>query len=185
MTTHGEAKASPPALGQAVSRDLHHDIERHYYREARLLQNGEYREWLSACVASDIHYWMPVYEQRLRRDKRPEPTPEDAAIYNDDYEYLKLRVERLYTGQVWMEDPPSRIRYVITNVEAYHADVADEFDVYSNFVVYRHRRQNERAVHTGGREDRLRRDGDGFLVARRKIVLDARVVDDKNMYFFV
>ena len=47
------------------------------------------------------------------------------------------------------------------------------------------RRQNERAVHTGGREDRLRRDGDGFLVARRKIVLDARVVDDKNLYFFV
>ena len=184
MSTSTESVSATIGFGQPVSRELHHDIEHHLYSEVRLLQNGLYREWLAHCVAPDIHYWMPIYEQRLRRDKRAEPTPDDAAIYNDDYSNLTLRVERLYTGQVWMEDPPSRIRYVIANVEAYHADT-DEFDVFSNFIVYRHRRQNERAVHTGGREDRLRRAGDGFVVARRKIILDARVVDDKNLYFFV
>ena len=182
-TTTSESEFA--AVGQPVSRDLHHDIERHYYHEVRLLQNGDYREWLAGCVAPDIHYWMPIYEQRLRRDKRPEPTPADAAVYNDDYGNLELRVERLYTGQVWMEDPASRIRYFIANVEAYQTDLDNEFDVFSNFIIYRHRRQNERAVHTGGREDRLRCSGDGFVVARRKIVLDARVVEDKNLYFFV
>jgi 3-phenylpropionate/cinnamic acid dioxygenase small subunit len=127
---------------------------------------------------------MPIFEQRLRRDKRPAPTPDDAAIYNDDYDMLKMRVGRLGTGQVWMEDPPSRIRYFISNVEAYHTERENEFQVYSNFAIHRHRRQDESSVHIGGREDILRVAGDGYQLARRKIILDARVVHDKNLYFF-
>ena len=82
-----------------------------------------------------------------------------------------------------MEDPPSKIRYFIGNVEAFDAG-KDEFDVYSNLLVYRNRRQLETTVHTLGREDSLRRVGDGFKVFRRKLLLDARVTQDKNLYFF-
>jgi 3-phenylpropionate/cinnamic acid dioxygenase small subunit len=167
-----------------VTHDCLSDIEQHYYYEARLLQNDQYREWLEQIVADDIHYWMPVYEQRFARDKRPPPTPNDAAIFNDDYAMLKMRVDRLYTGQVWMEDPPSRIRYAITNVEAFHTPRDDEYQVFCNFTIHRHRRQDQHYVHVGGREDVLRRSGAGFRLARRKIVLDARVVQDKNLYFF-
>jgi 3-phenylpropionate/cinnamic acid dioxygenase small subunit len=56
--------------------------------------------------------------------------------------------------------------------------------VLSNVLVYRNRRQLEVTVHTLGREDRLRREGDSFKVCRRKLVLDARVTQDKNLYFF-
>ena len=70
-------------------------------------------------VADDIHLWMPVVEVRFLKDKRPEPTPDDAAIFNDRLADLTQRVERLYTGQVWMEDPPSKIRYFINNVQAF------------------------------------------------------------------
>ena len=110
--------------------DVQSAIEMHYRAEVRMLQNGQYREWLTGMVAEDIHYWMPIYEQRLIRDRRPDPTPDDAAIYNDDYGELKQRVERLYTGTVWMEDPPSKIRYMVSNVEAFDAGDG-EFDVYS------------------------------------------------------
>jgi 3-phenylpropionate/cinnamic acid dioxygenase small subunit len=167
-----------------VSREILHEIEQHYYLEARLLQNESYEHWLENYVAKDVHYWLPVFEERLRRDKRPAPTPDDAAIFNDDYDMLKMRVERLGTGQVWMEDPPSRIRYLISNVEAYQTVAADEYAVYCNFAIHRHRRQNEHYVHIGGREDLLRRSAGGFVLARRKIILDARVVQDKNLYFF-
>ena len=167
-----------------VSHDVLHEIEQHYYLEARLLQNESYQYWLDNCVAKDVHYWLPVFEERLRRDKRPEPTPDDAAVFNDDYDMLKMRIERLGTGQVWMEDPPSRIRYLISNVEAYETEAAGEFAVYCNFAIHRHRRQNEHYVHIGGREDILRRSATGFVLARRKIILDARVVHDKNLYFF-
>lgn len=172
------------APSQAVGMELHHAIVSHYSAEARMLQNQQYREWFDTVIAEDIHYWMPIFEQRFVRDRRPEPTPGDAAIYNDDYAELRQRVERLLTGQVWMEDPPSRIRYFVTNVEAYKT-APDEFEVFSNVLVHRNRRQSEVYVHTLGREDKLRRTPDGFKVFRRKIILDARVVQDKNLYFFV
>ena len=167
-----------------VSMELHHDICQFYYRESRTLQERRYSDWLEQFVAEDIHYWMPVYELRLARDKRPEPTPDDAAIFNDDYSELKQRVDRMATGQVWMEDPPSRIRYMLTNIEAYQGDKADEFKVYSNLAVYRHRRQMEITQHLIGREDTLRLTSDGLRIARRKLNIDARVTQDKNLYFF-
>lgn len=168
---------------RAVGIELHHAIVSHYSAEARMLQNQQYLEWFDTVIAEDIHYWMPVYEQRFVRDRRPEPTPGDAAIYNDDYGELKHRVDRLLTGQVWMEDPPSRIRYFVSNVEAF-ATAPGEFEVFSNVLVHRNRRQSEVYVHTLGREDKLREVGDGFKVFSRKLILDARVVQDKNLYFF-
>ena len=184
MQSDIQPNVASAANAPRVSAELQHQIEQHYYTEARMLQNGQFREWLDQLVAPDIHYWLPVYEQRFRRDKRPAPTPDDAAIYNDDFAMLKMRVDRLYTGQVWMEDPPSRIRYSISNVEAYHTDEPGELQVFSNFTIQRHRRQTEHYTHTGGREDLLRQDGTTFRLARRKIDLDARVVQDKNLYFF-
>lgn len=167
-----------------ASQEIHHAICQHYYAEAWLLQQHRYREWLDSMVADDIHLWMPVYEVRFMRDRRPEPTPEDAAIMNDRIDDLRQRVERLYTGQVWMEDPPSRIRYFITNVEAFELG-GDEYEARCNVLVQRNRRQSEVTQHSLGREDLLRRNGEHFKVARRKLILDARVVQDKNLYFFV
>lgn len=168
---------------KTVGMEIHHAIISHYTAEARMLQDRQYREWFDTFIAKDIHYWMPVYEQRFVRDRRPEPTPGDAAIYNDDYAELQQRVDRLLTGQVWMEDPPSRIRYFVTNVEAYEVRPG-EFEVYSNVLVHRNRRQSEVYVHTLGREDKLRKTEKGFEVFSRKLILDARVVQDKNLYFF-
>lgn len=180
IENYGENMSSEQVL---VTPDVHYAVEAHYRAEVRLLQTGQYREWLHGMVAEDIHYWMPIYEQRFARDRRPDPTPDDAAIYNDDFGELKQRVERLYSGQVWMEDPPSKIRYFVSNVEAFEAGNG-ELDVLSNILVYRNRRQTEVTVHTLGREDKLRRDGNGFKVFRRKLILDARVTQDKNLYFF-
>ena len=178
------AAATDPSSLKPVSMEVHHEISQFYYRESRSLQEGRFNDWIEQFVAEDIHYWMPIYELRLMRDKRPAPTPDDAAIYNDNYEELKQRVDRLGTGQVWMEDPPSRIRYLITNIEAYHCEQSDEFQVYCNLAVYRHRRQIEVTQHLIGREDILRRVDNGFRIARRKLNIDARVTQDKNLYFF-
>ena len=167
-----------------VSLELHHQISQFYYREARTLQERRYTEWLEQFIAEDIHYWMPICELRLAKDKRPEPTPDDAAIFNDNYDDLKLRVGRLNTGQVWMEDPPSRIRYMIGNIEAYESDKPDELKVYCNLSVYRHRRQSEEAQHRIGREDTLRLTDSDLRIVSRKLLIDARVTQDKNLYFF-
>jgi len=169
---------------ERVSMQLHYDVTQHYYQEATLLQNGDFSAWLESMVARDIHYWMPVVERRYVKDKRQEPTPNDMAIFNDDYDEVKQRVDRLGTGTVWMENPPSSIRYLITNVEAFHTDKADEFVVLSNFAIIRNRAQLEHSEHVGCRRDVLRKVDNGYQLARRKITLDARVTEDKNLYIF-
>lgn len=169
---------------ERVSMQLHYDLSQHYYQEASLLQDGEYQTWFETMVAKDIHYWMPVVERRYAKDKRPAPTPDDMAIYNDDYDEMKQRVGRLATGAVWMEDPMSSVRYLLTNIQAFHTEKQDEFVVLSNFATIRHRGQLERSEHVGGRQDLVRRMDSGFQLARRKVTLDARVTEDKNLYIF-
>lgn len=159
-------------------------VQMHYHREFRCLQEEAYEFWLENFVAKDIHYWMPVIEVRMRKDKRPEPGLDDVSIFDEGYGDLQQRIDRLATGTVWMEDPASRIRYFLTNLEVYKTDDANEFRTYSNLLVVRNRRQLEMTQHSIGREDLIRREGDGFKVFRRKLLLDARVTQDKNLYFF-
>ena len=51
-----------------VGRDLVFEIEQFLYREARLLDDERYDEWL-ALMAPDIHYRMPGIQARYRADK--------------------------------------------------------------------------------------------------------------------
>lgn len=169
---------------ERVSMQLHYDVSQHYFHEATLLQDREFSQWLETCVAKDVHYWMPVVERRYVKDKRLEPSPNDMAIFNDNYDELKQRVGRLGTGAVWMENPPSSVRYLITNVQAFHTDHVEELVVLSNFVIVRNRSQLEHSEHVGCRRDVLRKVGDGFQLVSRKITLDARVTEDKNLYIF-
>jgi 3-phenylpropionate/cinnamic acid dioxygenase small subunit len=47
-----------------------------------------------------------------------------------------------------------------------------EIDVACNMIVYQTRLERTEAFYIGRREDRLRRTGDGWRIAARKIVLD-------------
>ncbi len=169
-----------------VDLALYHEVAQFYYREARLQNGRQPRQWLESMVDLDVHYWLPILEDRFARDQRPAPTPDEPAVYNDNYRDLDNRIARLETGLVWMEDPPSRVRFLVSNIEAYQTAQADLTATYCNVHVYRNRRQREESHHFYGREDVLRRGADGQLrLLRRKIVLDQRVVLDKNLYLFL
>lgn len=175
-----------PDETRPVDLALHHEVERFYFREARLQNRRQSRAWLENLVDPDIFYWLPVLEDRYLKDSRPEPGPLDPAVYSDRYGDLQMRVERLETGMVWMEDPPARVRFLVSNIEAYHTQDPALLGVYCNVHVYRSRRQREEYHHFYGREDLLRRDAAGALrLYRRKILLDQRVVLDKNLYLFL
>lgn len=134
-------------------------------------------------VGEKIHYWMPIFEDRLRNDRRPQPELLPA-VFDEDYADLDDRIARLETGLVWTEDPPSRIRHLITNVEAYEAENG-EIDAYSNFLVCRNRLETEETILVGGREDRLVQRGGALKLIKRKILVPQRVVKDTNLYYFI
>ncbi|WP_203337515.1 aromatic-ring-hydroxylating dioxygenase subunit beta [Nocardioides limicola] len=184
--------------GQLADRDIHFEVEQFYYREAELLDDGRYADWLE-LLADDLDYWMPTRTNRLRRQQALSIAARgEAGFYDETKESLAWRIRRFDSGMAWAEDPPSRTRHLVTNVRVRHASPAvdegvteSDLVVKSNFLVYRSRLEREENVFAGQRADVLRRltapDGvtDGRLqVARREILLDANVLQSKNISTF-
>lgn len=187
-----ETKRTQPRLDEGTIRE----IEQFLYREARLLDERRFHEWLE-LLAHDVHYWMPMKSNRYPRKSKAikildrekdvdrEVTREDElALLDESKATLERRVARLDTGMAWAEDPPSRTRHLITNVLVEGDHRASEVTVYSNFIVYRTRAEREEEFYVGSREDVLRRTGDSWQIARRKIVLDQNVLLVKNVSIF-
>ena len=151
--------------------DLQHEIEQFLYREARLLDERHFHEWLD-LFTEDSRYWVPIRETVA--DLADGIAADDAiavAHIDDDREHLKMRVDRLDTRLAHAETPPSRTRRLIANIEIVALD-GDELTVLSNFILYQARKEKSEFLMIGRREDRLRRSGDGWQIARRKVVLE-------------
>jgi biphenyl 2,3-dioxygenase subunit beta len=171
-------------MAEAVSPELQHEIEQFLYLEAALLDEGKFHEWL-AILADDVHYWMPTRYNRSRRERALEfSKPNEIAFFDEDKPSLQTRVKRLDTGMAWAEDPPSRTRHLVTNVQVRPRAGGVEYDVSSNFLLYRTRLETDLNVFAGRREDVLRKTKDGWRIAKRTILLDQNVVLAKNLSVF-
>jgi len=164
---------------------LQRRIEKFLYREAQLLDHWQWDAWLE-LFADDILYWMPVRKNRLRRQRDKDEIPDgiEMAHFYDNHGSLRLRVNQMHSGTHWAEDPPSRCRHLVTNVIVVQRDsdlASLEYDVMSNFLVYRNRLESETDIWAGERRDVLRVGGDDFLIAKRTILLDQNVVQSKNL----
>jgi 3-phenylpropionate/cinnamic acid dioxygenase small subunit len=172
------------------------DIERFLYREVRLLDERRFHEWLE-LLTDDIHYWMAARSNRYPRHSKAiailDPAryveediggDNELAILDETKETLKARVARLDTGMAWAEDPPSRTRHFLGNVEVEPGTRDGEFEVHANFIVYRSRAETEEDFYVGAREDLIRRVDGGWKIARRKLTLDQNVLTAKNVSIF-
>lgn len=173
---HGPALESPQSC--APGTPLYGEILEFLYREAEHLDAHRFNEWL-ALFSEDIHYHMPVRTSQLR--KRGAGFT-DIAFFDDNFQSLSTRVQRLGTEAAWAETPPSRTRHFVSNVLAAPAERADEYAVSCSFMVTRCRGEQPQQVFTGRREDVLRRLGTGQLrIARRKILVDQTVITGTNL----
>jgi benzoate/toluate 1,2-dioxygenase beta subunit len=136
-------------------------IERFLYQEARLMDEGHYREWLSLWT-DDAIYWVPCSEDDS------DPTRDVSLIY-DNRERLMQRVDRLLSGTVQALDPKPRMRRVVSNIEVGSADEGD-LTVASNFILV-HARWDTQQIWAGRTLHRLRRDGAAFKMAFKKVLL--------------
>jgi 3-phenylpropionate/cinnamic acid dioxygenase small subunit len=156
---------------------LERDIEQFYYREAEYLDEHEFNDWIE-LIADDIHYHMPIRRNVKFGDwARANSDPESEISWFDEGKAtLAGRVRQLNTGIHWCEEPWSRIRHIIANVQV--TDIqGDEVKVRSRFFVWQQRLHDEVNVFVGKREDTLRRDPDtGWKVAKRLILLDQNVL---------
>ncbi len=168
-----------------MNLELIKTIEQTLYREARLLDQERYKEWVG-MLADDIHYHMPGIETRYRRDKTDQVHDlTRMAFSNDNLEDLKKRLRRLETGTAWSEDPATRYTHLITNIEVIPTEKEDEVLVYSNFLAYRNRNEKDQDTLIGNREDIWRKTADGYKLAKRLIILKQNVLLSKNLNIYL
>jgi dibenzofuran dioxygenase subunit beta len=158
------------------------EIEQFLYREAQLLDDGRFHEWLE-LFTDDVRYWVPVRESVLGgAEITLDENTTALAHFDDDRAMLEQRVKRLDTGVAHSETPPSRTRHLITNVQVERDE--DEVVAHSNFLLFQSRREHQDFLFLGTREDRLRRvDGD-WKIAGRKVILDHAVLPRAVSVFF-
>jgi 3-phenylpropionate/trans-cinnamate dioxygenase beta subunit len=170
-----------------VSLELHHEVTQFLYHEAALLDDWRFRDWLE-LLTEDISYTMRTVTNAQTRDRRRSVQPPSTWIFNDTRAQLERRVARLETGMAWAEEPPSRTRHLVTNVQATQgerdSELDGELDVRVNYILYRSQKERDETFYAGVRHDRLRRGADGWQVCRREIVLDQVVLTSHNLSVF-
>ena len=176
--------------------DVLRQVEQFLYREARLLDSRQFRQWID-LLADDLRYWIPMRSNRYsaasksisildgsRYEEDDLSKESDQAFMDEDKGSLRRRVDRLDTGMAWAEDPPSRTRHLISNVEVEPGGRESEVKVYSNFIMYRSRGETEEDFYVGSREDVLRNVDGSWQLASRKIVFEQNVLSAKNLSNF-
>ena len=178
------ARPAEPTVGLTPRQALWLELTAFYIREAWLLDERKLEEWLQ-LFTDDVLYFMPRRKNVPRRELHRELTPQgDLAILEEDRRQLEMRVARLETGMAWAEDPPSRTRHLIGNLEAAPLENG-EVEAKTAFLVYRSHLETDHQLLSGCREDVLRKVEGAWKVSRRTIVLDANVLLDKNLSVFL
>jgi 3-phenylpropionate/cinnamic acid dioxygenase small subunit len=136
-------------------------IEAFLTREARLMDEGRYREWLELWT-EDAQYWVPCNDDDI------DPARQVSIIY-DDRDRLTQRVDRLLSGSVLSQQPRPRMRRVVSNIEI-GTPAGGEVTVESNFILGL-ARSGTKHVWIGRSIHQLRETGDSLKIARKKVLL--------------
>jgi benzoate/toluate 1,2-dioxygenase beta subunit len=138
------------------------------YREARLLDQGEFDRWL-ALYAPECLYWVPATPGG--GDPR-----RAVAVAFDDRRRLEDRVYRQRTGYAWSQVPPSRTARLVANIEVFSA-APNTYMARSTFVINEFRAGESRRL-AGWYGHRLaQRDGRWQILVKQVNLIDC----DQNL----
>lgn len=171
--------------GASLPFDDQRHLQAHHWlvEEAYILDAQHYETWLD-LLTDDIHYLMPV---RVTTALTAGYDAAPGMAHFDENKYsLSRRVARFRTEHAWTEDPPSRLRHHITNVRTFATEDPGHLVVDSGVLLYRSRGDvREASLISAGREDLLRRNGIGWQLARRTILVDDSVLRTQNLAIFL
>jgi 3-phenylpropionate/cinnamic acid dioxygenase small subunit len=149
-------------MAAGVDIDLLREVEQFVYREARYADELRYDEW-EALWDDDAIYWVPAGADDI------DPTTQMSVIF-DNRSRISTRIKQLKTGKRHAQNPASKLRHLITNVELIGVN-GDEVQAAGNVLVYESRERGV-TLWAGRTEWTLRRDEDGdFRIARKKVSL--------------
>lgn len=167
-----------------VDIQCYFEVSQFLKREARLLDEELWDDWLS-MLSESIHYWMPSIENRRREDRKGPYSSEHMAFFDDGIRDLERRVSRFKQPSAWAENPPTRNVHVISNIEVFHTENANEYEVHSCFMNIRSRGLDEEYQVVGRRKDLIIRESDGLKLLKRRILIPNALLLGKNINTFL
>ena len=155
-----EAAPAPKAPASTTNRAA---LEAFLFEEARLLDERRFRDWM-ALFADDGTYWVPAVVNQ-------ESPFNQVSLFYDDRDLMKTRIDRLEHPRIHVQTPPSRTAHLIGNVIIDSADeAAGEYAVSSTVIMVEYREDHQR-VFAGRQIHKLRRTGEGFRIAQKRVNL--------------
>jgi 3-phenylpropionate/cinnamic acid dioxygenase small subunit len=147
------------AITDVAVRD---EFRRLLEREARLLDQLRYEDWLKMYAAECI-YWVP--STPAAGDPRRE-----ISVMFDDRRRLEDRIYRMRTGFAWSQAPASRTVRLVANVEVFAASRDDARMLRSNFLISEFWGEETRVL-TGWSGHRVIGDRDGWKIQAKQVNL--------------
>ena len=140
------------------------DIEQFLFREARLADEGDYDGW-EALWTDDGVYWIPANGDDI------DPNTQMSIVY-DNRSRIALRVRQLNHDKRHSQNPRSRLRRLLANIELLDGGNGDGGDVAvgANFLVYESRERGT-TIWGGRSEYRLRQVDGRWRMSFKKVML--------------
>jgi 3-phenylpropionate/cinnamic acid dioxygenase small subunit len=154
-----------PAL-HAAAREL-------LFREARLLDEQKWRQWLD-LYCEDAVFWAPA--TKMAGGYTDDPERELNFIYIKGRVGLEARIFRLETNSSIASTPPPRTAHLVTGVTI-DAVSATEIVTFATWQVASFSEQRGQQIRSGSYAHILRREGSGLRIAQKKIMLLEYVID--------
>ena len=123
------------ARGAAQQPFDHRRCEQFLLHEARLLDDGQFDDWL-ALFTPEAWYWVPS------EPGQADPVETVSLIY-DDRRLLETRVRRLASPRMYSQEPRSRTSRLVGNITVEEA-ATNACTVRSKFVMIEYRREQQR-----------------------------------------
>jgi benzoate/toluate 1,2-dioxygenase subunit beta len=138
-------------------------VEQWVFREARLADEGDYDGW-EALWTDDGVYWIPANGDDI------DPATQMSIIF-DNRSRIGLRVKQLKHERRHSQNPRSRLRRLVSNVEILDGgDDGGDVVVGANFLIYESRDRGT-TIWGGRYEYRLRLVDGQWRMARKKVML--------------
>lgn len=153
-----------------------YEVERLLVREARLLDEWKLKDWME-LLTEDVRYLVPSLDS-------PDSEPENALfLVADNAVTLRSRVEQLLGRVAWAENPRSRTRRLVTNVEVLET-TGDTAKVTANFAVWRFQGGNT-DVYVGRYVDIVTRVDSALRIRERRAILDMETLRPHGKLSFI
>jgi 3-phenylpropionate/cinnamic acid dioxygenase small subunit len=149
---------------EVESATLREELTAFVLREAWLLDDGRYEEWVS-LFAEDGFYWAPA-------ERNQESPADHVSLFYDDKPMLQVRIARLRHPQIHVQIPPSRLCHVTSEISVTEADLEmNRYVTGASFMLLEYRPGRDQRMFGGRCQHTLRRSGDSFEIVLKRVDL--------------